>query len=123
MDSMSTQVFPVDARSWAVRVQTGTGVAVEYRYPSERQARFMAAVLSLGPSRLPPAQRLVSTRQRPKKQARHAPALEDVTAREIEEVLSVLELTSTIDDDHLISARSSTAWGEAENAFAEISNA
>jgi hypothetical protein len=46
-------------RSWSVRVEgaQGSGEPVEYRFRSERQARFFAAVVALGPPSLPKAHR------------------------------------------------------------------
>lgn len=38
---------------WAVQAQSDTGEHVELKYRTEAQARYFAAVLSLGPSRLP----------------------------------------------------------------------
>ncbi|MEW6433379.1 MAG: hypothetical protein AB1730_17890 [Myxococcota bacterium] len=38
---------------WTVEVESTTGEAAELQYPSEAQARYFAAVLSLGPASLP----------------------------------------------------------------------
>lgn len=46
------------AGQWKVRVERPDGRTVEYRYPSETQARFFAAVFALGPRQLPPHGRL-----------------------------------------------------------------
>ena len=42
-----------DARGWGVTVVTGEGMR-RYRYDSEAQARFFAAVFEMGPRVLPP---------------------------------------------------------------------
>jgi hypothetical protein len=40
-------------RKWTVEVQSDSGETGELSYASEAQARYFAAVLSLGPQRLP----------------------------------------------------------------------
>ena len=40
-------------RAWAVQACSDSGERRELAYPSEAQARFVAAVLALGPARLP----------------------------------------------------------------------
>lgn len=42
------------SRQWAVQVTSAAGEQRELTYTSEAQARYFAAVLALGPSRLPP---------------------------------------------------------------------
>lgn len=99
MDSLSTHVFPISGSGgWGVRVKTGAGVAVEYHYGTESQARFMAAVLKLGPTRLPPAQRLVADIRRRKHQAKRAQELASVTAEEIDGALAGLPAEGFEDD-------------------------
>jgi hypothetical protein len=44
-------------RSWSVTVTPEEGAPVEYRYRSQAQARFFAAVFELGPQELPKAHR------------------------------------------------------------------
>lgn len=91
MDSLSTHVFPItESGSWGVRVKTGAGVAVEYHYPTESQARFMAAVLGLEPTRLPPAHRLVAHFKKRKQQAKRVVELDGITADEIDDALGML---------------------------------
>lgn len=41
------------SRQWAVSVRSAEGEERELTYKSEAQARYFAAVLALGPSRLP----------------------------------------------------------------------
>ncbi|MBN1207032.1 MAG: hypothetical protein JXB05_19260 [Myxococcaceae bacterium] len=46
-----------DRRGWSVKVVLRQGNARRYRYRSEAQARYFAAVFALGPRVLPPAAR------------------------------------------------------------------
>jgi hypothetical protein len=39
---------------WLVRLRQAEGTVLEYRYASQNQARFMAAVFDMGPTHLPP---------------------------------------------------------------------
>ncbi len=43
-----------DGRGWSVKVVLRAGGSRRYRYGSEAQARFFAAVFKLGPRVLPP---------------------------------------------------------------------
>jgi hypothetical protein len=43
-----------DRRGWSVKVVLREGSARRYRYRSEAQARYFAAVFALGPRVLPP---------------------------------------------------------------------
>jgi hypothetical protein len=52
-----------DRRGWSVKVVLKEGGSRRYRYGSEAQARFFAAVFELGPRVLPPTTR-ASARQR-----------------------------------------------------------
>ncbi len=52
MDGFRTELCR-DKRSWALKVTTPSGDAYEYRYRSEKQARYFAAVFALGPTWLP----------------------------------------------------------------------
>ena len=76
---------------WALRVKTPAGVALEYRYPTEQQARFMAAIFALGPSRLPPAARVLSTYRRKSRANTRTAELIDVTETEIDAALVLLD--------------------------------
>lgn len=40
---------------WTVQAESSAGEAAELEFASERQARYFAAVLALGPSKLPKA--------------------------------------------------------------------
>ncbi len=46
-----------DRRGWRVEVVTRQGGVRRYRYASEAQARYFAAVFELGPRVLPPVRR------------------------------------------------------------------
>lgn len=46
-----------DRRGWSVRVVLKQGGSRRYRYGSEAQARYFAAVFELGPRVLPPTAR------------------------------------------------------------------
>lgn len=46
-----------DRRGWSVKVVLREGRSRRYRYGSEAQARFFAAVFELGPRVLPPVPR------------------------------------------------------------------
>ncbi|MFP2909257.1 hypothetical protein ACLESD_30290 [Pyxidicoccus sp. 3LFB2] len=50
-----------DKRGWGVEVLTQEGAVRRYRYGSEAQARYFAAVFALGPRVLPP---VVATRRK-----------------------------------------------------------
>ena len=103
MDSLSTQLFPIEeSGGWGVRVKTGEGLAVEYHYSTESQARFMEAVLKLQPSRLPPAQKIVTHLKKRKSSAKRAAQLDGITSEEIDDALGMLaepDPTYDFDDD------------------------
>jgi hypothetical protein len=91
MDSLATQIFPIEeSGGWGVRVKTGEGLAVEYHYSTESQARFMAAVLKLQPSRLPPAAKIVTQLKKRKVTAKRAAQLDGITSEEIDDALQAL---------------------------------
>ena len=52
-----------ERRGWRVDVETGEGAVRRYRYGSEAQARFFAAVFALGPRVLPPVRRVARRRK------------------------------------------------------------
>ncbi len=53
-----------DRRGWGVKVVLRQGGVRRYRYGSEAQARYFAAVFSLGPRVLPPTARRASRRRK-----------------------------------------------------------
>lgn len=54
MGAENTVTVRCDRRGWRVEVEAGEGDVRRYRYGSEAQARYFAAVFALGPSVLPP---------------------------------------------------------------------
>ena len=69
MSWISTAVTQTETE-WTVRAEdSGSGESVELAYPSEAQARYMAAVLAMGPKSLP-KQAIIRKLQRNGVQAR-----------------------------------------------------
>ena len=58
---------------WIVRVADGHKCMLEYRYGSEQQARFMAAVFALSPSRRPAPDVIWALKPERARRARSAP--------------------------------------------------
>ncbi len=58
MNAYATELVPME-QHWALKVRTPGGLKLEYRYSTERQARYFAAIFSLGPTRLPPPTKIV----------------------------------------------------------------
>jgi hypothetical protein len=58
MAEIEQVVLLQDRRGWSVKVVLRQGSARRYRYRSEAQARYFAAVFALGPRVLPPTARL-----------------------------------------------------------------
>src|SRR4051812_25297924 len=79
-----------ESQGWSLRVKTPAGIGVEYLYPTENQARFMAAVLALGPERLPPAHRVIALKKQRQRNSIRSVELEGVTPDEIDSALGVL---------------------------------
>lgn len=88
---MKAKLVCVSENEWKLRVQASSDLAVEYDYRSEKQARFMAAVFALGPSKLPPANRILPLRSRPKRFAKRSASLTALTSAEIDEALGRLD--------------------------------
>jgi hypothetical protein len=53
-----------DRRGWSVKVVLRQGGSRRYRYGSEAQARYFAAVFELGPRVLPPTVRATGRRRK-----------------------------------------------------------
>jgi hypothetical protein len=53
-----------DQRGWSVKVVLRQGSSRRYRYGSEAQARYFAAVFELGPRVLPPRVRATGRRRK-----------------------------------------------------------
>jgi hypothetical protein len=90
MTPFTTELCALE-KEWSLRVKTPAGIAVEYRYDSERQARFMAAVFELGPSRLPPAMRMIATSRRKSRAPKRTIELDSISPEEIDSALGPLE--------------------------------
>ncbi|MBK7863785.1 MAG: hypothetical protein IPJ65_35305 [Archangiaceae bacterium] len=90
-DTYLTELQPT-ADGWQLTVKTPGGLSLEYSYASEAQARFFAAVFKLGPSKLPPATRIVPPphRRRGRRQAKRAHELDNVSGDELDAVLEGL---------------------------------
>ena len=54
MSEIRAVALAQDRRGWSVTLHLHTGCVRRYRYASEAQARFYAAVFELGPRVLPP---------------------------------------------------------------------
>jgi hypothetical protein len=89
MNPFTTEICSVESQ-WALKVKTPAGVALEYRYPSERQARFMAAVIALGPSKLPPAPKMLIVPRRKPRAPKRMHELDAITTDEIESAVDAL---------------------------------
>ena len=72
MSEINQVVLLQDRRGWSVKVVLREGGSRRYRYGSEAQARYFAAVFELGPQRLPPTAR-AGARKRKQAQAAALP--------------------------------------------------
>ena len=93
MNQLTFEVRAIaQSQGWTLRVKTPAGIGLEYRYSTESQARFMAAVLALGPAKLPPAHKVIAISIGKKRQrtARCSAELQGVTSEEIDGALGVL---------------------------------
>ncbi len=59
-----------DDQLWVVRLKDAAQNVIEYRYASERQARYFAAVFELGPRTLPPAGQVARPARKSRRRAR-----------------------------------------------------
>jgi hypothetical protein len=91
MSQLKFEVHAIaESDAWALRVKMPAGIGLEYRYSTESQARFMAAVFALGPAKLPPAHRVIATGRKRQRTAKRSAELENVTSEEIDSALGVL---------------------------------
>ncbi|MBL8956325.1 MAG: hypothetical protein JNK82_36465 [Myxococcaceae bacterium] len=88
-ESYVTELAPT-GEGWQLKVKTPGGLSLEYRYATEQQARYFAAVFHLGPSRLPPADRIVPPTRRRSRAAKRAHELDNVAVDEIDGALATL---------------------------------
>ena len=91
MNQLTFEVRAItESQGWALRVKTPAGIGWEYHYPTENQARFMAAVLALGPGKLPPAHSLIALKKKRQRPSERSLELDGVTTDEIDSALGVL---------------------------------
>jgi len=88
-DSYVTELAPT-GDGWQLKVKTPGGLSLEYSYASEQQARYFAAVFHLGPSRLPPADRIMPPPRRRTRSVKRVHELDDVRVEEIDGALEGL---------------------------------
>jgi hypothetical protein len=88
-DSYVTELSPTGA-GWQLRVKTPGGLSLEYTYASEAQARYFAAVFSLGPSRLPAAERILPPPRRRSRAVKRVHELDNVSTDEVDAALESL---------------------------------
>jgi hypothetical protein len=90
-DTYTTELAPTgDGGAWQLRVKTPGGLSLEYSYGSEAQARYMAAVFHLGPSRLPAADRIVPPTRRRSRAVKRVHELDNVSGDEVDAAIDVL---------------------------------
>ena len=75
---------------WQLRVKTPGGLSLEYSYGSEAQARYMAAIFHLGPSRLPAADRIVPPTRRRTRAVKRVHELDNLATDEVDAALDAL---------------------------------
>jgi len=80
---------PVEGE-WFLRVRTPDGLTAEYRCRSFERARFMAAVFALGPTTLPPPDRVFFPGRERARVKKKRQQLANVTAAEFDSVLDAL---------------------------------
>jgi hypothetical protein len=89
-DSYVTELAPT-GEGWQLKVRTPGGLFLEYYFRSEAQARYFAAIIHLGPSRLPPAQKITVARTRKSRAVKRLHELDDISSSEIERAVLDLE--------------------------------
>lgn len=90
MSLFATEVVQVD-QQWALRVRTDSGLKLEYRYETERQAKFFRAIFALDPTRLPPPQKMDLGNRSPTRNLKRAAELFGLTPAEITASVAVLD--------------------------------
>jgi hypothetical protein len=88
-DTYVTELAPT-GEGWQLKVRTPGGLDLEYRYSSEAQARYFAAIIHLGPTKLPPAQKITVAHRRKTRSHKRVHELDDISRDEIEGVLTTL---------------------------------
>lgn len=91
MDAYTTELTPSGVEGWwTLKVITPDGLSLEYHYKSAQQAKFMAAVFELGPTTLPPAERIQFPNRERRKVRRHRVRMATITADEVESALDAI---------------------------------
>lgn len=88
-DQYVTELAPT-GEGWQLKVRTPGGLSLEYRYPTEAQARYFAAIFQLGPSKLPAAERICAVPRRRSRSIKRVRELDDLQPVEIDEALAAL---------------------------------
>ena len=88
-ESWVTELAPT-GEGWQLVVRTPGGLALEYNYSSEAQARYFAAVFHLGPSRLPAADRILPPPRRRTRAVKRIHELDLLKCDEIDEAVGIL---------------------------------
>jgi hypothetical protein len=96
-DSYVTELAPT-GDGWQLKVKTPAGLDLEYRYATEAQARYFAAVFQLGPSRLPAADRITASPRRKSRAVKRVHELDELSRDEIDGALSSLDNGEDGDD-------------------------
>ena len=89
-DAYVTELVPTD-EGWRLKVKTPAGLDLEYRYATEAQARYFAAIFELGPSRLPAADRILPSRPRRSRAVKRVHELDNISHDEIDGALALLD--------------------------------
>jgi len=90
-ESWTTELAPT-GEGWQLVVRTPGGLALEYNYSSEQQARYFAAVFHLGPSRLPAADRIIPPPRRRTRAVKRIHELDYLKPEELDASLDALGL-------------------------------
>ena len=91
MDSYTTELVPSGFDGWwTLKVKASDGLWLEYHYKTEQQAKFMAAIFALGPSTLPPADRIHFPARERKKVRKHRARMANVTSDELDLALDAI---------------------------------
>jgi hypothetical protein len=91
VDSYTTELKESGVEGWwTLKVKTPDGLSLEYHYKSQQQAKFMAAIFSLGPSTLPPAGKIQFPTREKRKVRKHRAQMANVTAQELDNALDAI---------------------------------
>jgi hypothetical protein len=91
VDQFTTDLAPSGVEGWwTLKVKTPDGLALEYHYRSENQAKFMAAIFALGPSTLPPAGRIQFPARERRKVRKHRARMAQISPAEVDIALDAI---------------------------------